>query len=55
MSFKELFAIMLAISLFALAFLLVYLDEHQDGVAERLCMSQVENMEFDGYTPDCNL
>lgn len=48
--------ILAVVALVALIATFLYVDEYQDGVGERECMSQVKDIETEaGYSPDCDL
>lgn len=53
---NETIVILAVIALVALLFTYMYIDEFQDGVGERECMSQVKDIETEaGYSPECDL
>lgn len=56
MNKNEMTVILAVIAVVALLLTYMYIDEYQDGVGERECMSQVKDIETEaGYSPDCDL
>lgn len=56
MNKNETVIILAIVAVVALLITYMYIDEFQDGVGERACMSQVKDIETEaGYSPDCDL
>lgn len=55
MTGKDLVALFMVTLMIVLGLVLYFVDETQDVEGEQICMSQVGELEYEGWQPECDL